>query len=207
MAYDQSRLDWVKWWAGLCVLQADPDWDAPRFFTPATPRLLGLIHLNPPALGRYFALPMHPPPEPNPLLMRLAALNGGQRAQVLRLMAAVCLPPDHRREQATEPEIWCRGVAKALRPGLWLPDAWRFSDDAEALALLRVYFGEPCWPRLRLLYPRGLAQRCPLPEHALPRGRLDALCDAVIWKAALRQETAITPEGEKDVNEKEFPDP
>ncbi|QTF08187.1 type III secretion protein [Brenneria izadpanahii] len=197
MTREQSRLDWVRWWAGQCVLQADPDWDEPRFFTPPSPRLRQFIHANPLALGRYFDLPAQPPPAPEPSLMRLGALNADRRALVLRLMAVVCRPAEAPRDIAAEQVIWCRRLAKALRPGLWLPADCSFTDDADALALLRVHYGEACWPRLRLLYPRALSERSPLFKQSLPAGRLKALCEALIWKA----ETPESSQGEGNANE------
>lgn len=193
MTHDQSCLDWVRWWAGLCILQAAPDWDEQHFFTPQIPRLRQFIHVNPAEVGRYFDLPAQLPPEPEPSLMRLGALSADGRAQVLRLMAVVCRPAGTTPEISAEQVIWCRRLAKALRPGLWLPASCSFSDAADALSLLRVRYGELCWPRLRLLYPRALTDRCPLCKQSLPAGRLKALCDALIWKASAPESLLTTP--------------
>ncbi|MEE3661380.1 type III secretion protein [Brenneria sp. g21c3] len=187
---DRARIDWVTWWAGGCVLQAAPGWDDKHGFTPATRRLELFIHANPAAVCRCFDLPMQIPPEPQPSLMRIGELNVGQRTQILHLMAAVCLPSRHRREISAERQIWCRRLAKALRPGLWLPDCCTFAHETDALMLLRARYGEACWPRLRLLYPRGLVERVADFKHPLPAGRLNALCDALIWKVAAPERIA-----------------
>ncbi|RLM25302.1 hypothetical protein BIY29_07250 [Brenneria alni] len=187
---DPSGLDWINWWIGDCGLQADPVWDEKHFFTP---QMRHFIHANPAVFCRYFNLPVQLPPKPEPSLMRLGTLGVGQRAQVLHLMAVVCQPVDRQRKATADQVTWCQRLARALRPGLWLPDCCTFSDDSDALALLRARYGELCWPRLRLLYPRDLTDRCPDFRQSLPTGRLNALCDALIWKVATPEYNETIP--------------
>nr|WED68900.1 hypothetical protein PJ912_00800 [Pectobacterium colocasium] len=78
-------------------------------------------------------------------------------------------------------------MAKALRPGLWLPAQVTFSAPSsapspsesfatgyqDALLLLRIRYGEACWPHLRLLFHAigpatgtisAISRRCQCPQ-------------------------------------------
>ncbi|MEH2921564.1 type III secretion protein [Samsonia erythrinae] len=184
-----TLLAWVIWWAEGCLLQADPSWQEEQAALPDAPLRRSWLHVNAVRLNRRFSLPLAPPPAPLTSLMQLGALDGAQREKLLRLMARVCQPV-REQHRADEEDKWCERLAKALRPGLWLPAQMTFSGPSPetriqtALMLLRLRYGEACWPRLRLLFPRDRATRCPAPTTSLPVSRLTALCDAVIWKAS-----------------------
>nr|WP_113865240.1 type III secretion protein [Brenneria salicis]NMN91774.1 hypothetical protein [Brenneria salicis ATCC 15712 = DSM 30166]RBP65841.1 hypothetical protein DES54_104106 [Brenneria salicis ATCC 15712 = DSM 30166]RLM31875.1 hypothetical protein BHG07_03490 [Brenneria salicis ATCC 15712 = DSM 30166] len=180
-----TRLDWLTWWASGCVSQADDSWGAEALFAALPQRKQAFMHANIPLLSRHFDLPMQLPPEPNSSLMQIGTLSAFQREQVLNLMAAVCQPQAPFAILTDDQITWCRRLAKALRPGLWLPPHLMFADrHADALTLLRARYGEACWPRLRLLFPQSWVTRSREPDGVLPAGRLTALCDALIWKVA-----------------------
>ncbi|MFC3395513.1 type III secretion protein [Brenneria rubrifaciens] len=180
-----TRFDWLTWWVSGCILQSDPSWLEGTLFPDDPQKKRIFVHANVPLLSRYFNLPMQLPPAlPAHSLMQIGALSVFQREQILNLMAAVCQPLASSlvtEEQAT----WCRRLAKAMRPGLWLSEQAAFVDQhAEALCVLRARYGETCWPRLRLLFPQHWVTRCGEPQYTLPAGRLTTLCDALVWKAA-----------------------
>ncbi|MBN3082891.1 type III secretion protein [Pectobacterium polaris] len=189
---DFTPFAWLIWWAEDCLLQADPSWWNGKVTLPDSPLRRDWLHVNAVQLHRHFSLPSVLPPDPLASLMQMGALDTAQRETVLRLMARVCQPV--RNPDGSDAEgIWCERLAKALRPGLWLPSAVTFSafsstsPDArhqDALTLLRIRYGETCWPRLRLLFPHDGACACQAPTMSLPAARLNALCDALIWKAS-----------------------
>ncbi|KFX01331.1 hypothetical protein [Pectobacterium carotovorum] len=194
---DITPLAWLVWWAEGCLLQADPSWWNGKVRLPDSSQRRDWLHVNAVQLHRYFSLPPVLMPDPLASLMQMGALDTAQRETVLRLMARVCQPvrnPDRSDAEG----IWCERLAKALRPGLWLPSAVTFSVSSslassavgyqDALTLLRIRYGETCWPRLRLLFPRDWScdgdNPCHAPTMLLPAARLNALCDALIWKAS-----------------------
>ncbi|AVT58638.1 type III secretion protein [Pectobacterium versatile] len=193
---DITPFAWLIWWAEDCLLQADPSWWGGNVRLPDSPSRRDWLHVNAAQLHRHFSLPSVLPPDPLVSLMQIGTLDTAQRETVLRLMARVCQPvrnPDRSDAEG----IWCERLAKALRPGLWLPSAVTFSAlsstspatrHQDALTLLRIRYGETCWPRLRLLFPRDWPgdgeHHCDTPTVSLPAARLNALCDALIWKAS-----------------------
>ncbi|KFX22126.1 type III secretion protein [Pectobacterium betavasculorum] len=190
---DITPLAWLTWWIKDCLLQADPSWWAGGVILPDSPQRRDWLHVNAVQLNHYFSLSPLLPPDPLASLMQMGMLDTAQRETVLRLMAQVCQPrrePNHADAEA----IWCGRLAKALRPGLWLPTSVAFSAQSplepsvsryqDALTLLRIRYGEACWSRLRLLFPRDWGTRCHVPTVSLPTARLHALCDALIWKAS-----------------------
>ncbi|ANE77535.1 hypothetical protein [Dickeya solani] len=180
-ADDNDALRWSRWWCYGCLRQADPSWREATVFSEDEMALAPVHHA---AMRRRLGVAEALPPAPESTLLQLGQLDVEQRRQVLLLMAAVC-----RETPGDLPEtlaVWCRRLAKALRPGLWLPPSLAFDQQREqdALAILRCRFPQACWSRLQLLYPRdwrdGGGQ--PLGE-VLPASRIAGLCDAIVWKA------------------------
>ncbi|WP_263062906.1 serine kinase [Dickeya dadantii] len=181
VADDNDALRWSRWWCYGCLRQADPSWLDATVFS-ADQMALAPVHHT--AMCRRLGVAEALPPAPESTLLQLGQLDAGRRRQVLLLMAAVC-----RETPGELPEtlaVWCRRLAKALRPGLWLPPSLTFDRHREqdALAILRCRFPQACWSRLQLLYPRdwrdGAGQP---PGEKLPASRIASLCDAIIWKA------------------------
>ncbi|MEH0876071.1 type III secretion protein [Pectobacterium cacticida] len=195
---DLTPLAWLTWWAEDCLLQADPSWWSGKVALPVSPQRRDWLHVNAEQLHRHFSLPPRLPPDPQASLMQMGKLDTAQRETVLRLMARVC-QPIRNPDRADAEGIWCGRLAKALRPGLWLPAGITFSASSsapllsessatsyqDALLLLRLRYGEACWSRLRLLYPRDWPDHHPISAAPLPAARLNALCDALIWKASM----------------------
>ncbi|WCG81400.1 type III secretion protein [Pectobacterium sp. A5351] len=198
---DDTALAWLTWWVKDCLLQADPSWWRGKVRLPESPQRHDWLHVNATQLHRHFSLPQRLPPDPLASLMQIGALDTMQRETVLRLMVRVC-QPTRNLDRADAEGIWCERLAKALRPGLWLPATITFSASSsasslpmssaigyqDALLLLRIRYGEACWPHLRLLFPRDAYRdgenQCHIPTMSVPAARLNALCDALIWKAS-----------------------
>lgn len=186
---DITPLSWLIWWVEDCLLQADVSWWDGKGAQPEPPLHRDEVHVNAVRFNRHFSLPLMLPPEPSASLMQIGALDSVQRETVLRLITRVC-QPGRRPNHADAESIWCERLAKALRPGLWLPSSMTFSASSlpvcylDALMLLRIRYGETCWPRLRLLFPRTWGNDDHTPTMSLPAARLNALCDALIWKAS-----------------------
>ncbi|MBJ7220888.1 MULTISPECIES: type III secretion protein [unclassified Brenneria] len=198
-------LNALTWWVGGCVLQSDASWNSRAFFPPDMGDASAWIHVNAQQVCRHFHLPLSLPQAPVFSLMHIGRLSASQRKQILRLMALVCQPPRPAQAVTEEQGKWCRRLAKALRPGLWLPDDLTFIDDdyADTLTLLRACYGERCWPRLRLLFPRPWTTGCRLLANPLPGARLNTLCDALIWKAAAVEHDEPLFREKEDVNQKD----
>ncbi|MEM0675075.1 serine kinase [Dickeya oryzae] len=185
MPDDNDVLRWNQWWCYGCLQQADPSWfDASRF--DESDMALASVHHT--AIRHRLDLEEAYPPEPQNALLQLGQLAPPARHQVLVLIAAVCRETSGELPQALA--VWCRRLAKALRPGLWLPSSLAFSQHREqdALVILRHRFPAPCWSRLPLLYPRSWRERAQeLLSKDLPASRIASLCDAIIWKVVTEQ--------------------
>lgn len=181
-----AQLRWVRWWAYGCVLEADHSWQVDTALAGGRTALESLAPLQHRLLRARWGLPEGLPEPPSEALWQLIALTPPQRVWALELIAAVCREPE--RSLPPEPSLWCRRLAKALRPGLWLPENLNFTArrQSDALCLLRHCLSAAVWPRVRLLFPRSWSIDVKeTPVVALPASRVNVLCDAAIWKARL----------------------
>ncbi|AVU78765.1 type III secretion protein [Pseudomonas rhizophila] len=113
------------------------------------------------------------PPEPDPNVIEWLSLTDAQRLQALALVRAICFATPN--DQLSDAQwFWCRGIAKALRPGLWLTD-----EVTDPRAMLAGWLGERCWSRLRLLWAPDETLE---PAFNLPTRKLDALWRSVLWR-------------------------
>lgn len=114
------------------------------------------------------------PPMPVDGVLQWVLLSAEQQDLALRLAASIGFGRvvDASEDAAYEP--WCRGVAKALRPGAWLEP-----ELCDARVLLAAWAGEACWARLRL---RWAPQAVPLSVSDLPGHKLQTLWQAVLWR-------------------------
>jgi len=123
------------------------------------------------ALGR--AVRLTQPPEPHLGLLQWIALPEPLQALSLQLVERICAPGPHRAQCQPDHEGWCRSLAKALRPGLWLPP-----ESVDPRLLLGAWIGPQRWMRMRLAWPSATLG---IPPQGLPQTRLDALWLAVLW--------------------------
>ncbi|UCZ75058.1 serine kinase [Dickeya zeae] len=185
MPGDHDVLRWNQWWCYGCLQQADPSWFDASCFDESDMALASVHHT---AIRHHLGLAEAYPPEPQNALLQLGQLEAMARHQVLVLIATVCREASGELPQALA--VWCRRLAKALRPGLWLPPSLTFAQHREqdALVILHHRFPASCRGRLQLLYPRDWRD-CAQEQLSkdLPASRITSLCDAIIWKVVTTQ--------------------
>ncbi len=171
---------WIRWWCAPWEW-AHADWidvfaDHCGMTREDCTELLGTRHDV--FLHSVGVVPSQPPP-PVDSLMQWLQLDTTQQQRALSLAGRICFgqggqaSPDDAG-QVHEP--WCRAVAKALRPGLWLDPS-----VSDARVLLAAWAGEPCWSRLRLSWaPDAL----PPPCAELPENKLQTLWQSVLWRVS-----------------------
>jgi hypothetical protein len=177
---------WAHWWCNAWGW-AHPQWKA-RFadgYGLSEADCEPLMRSRPGTFLQAVGIPATQPPVPAQNLLQWLALNADQREQALMLARHICFPPLGRHGVAAtadgvpEPEInphalWCRSVAKALRPGVWLDPL-----NADARVLLGAWVGEACWSRLRLSWAPGEVGEAVGP---LPENKLTTLWHAILWR-------------------------
>lgn len=165
---------WIRWWYAAGG-PAQPEWCVEPAASHQAMLLSAPISRHEYiAVSRAVQLPQ--PPEPHQGLMQWIGLPEPNRSLTLRLVEGVCGPWQLPAEFETGHDSWCRSLAKALRPGLWLP-----SDKVDARLLLGAWIGPQRWARTKLLWPMTTLG---MPPQGLPSNRLDALWSAVLWRVS-----------------------
>ncbi|WP_214349792.1 hypothetical protein [Pseudomonas congelans] len=166
---------WLQWW--LRPWQwADPSWSSVLGERQlSNDQFVLLSSLHPDHLGTAFGVQASSPVLPDALIVGLIQASE-QRETVLAVVEHLCTARATRPLPNDDLRPWCRSIAKALRPGSWLPD-----EHIEPLQLLAQWCGEQQWQRLRLLWPRAMAMAVEPQPCNEPR-RLDML-----WRAALQR--------------------
>lgn len=166
---------WLQWWARPW-LWAHSSWrDALREQHLNEVQITWLSTAYPGCLAKAFNVhPCSPALPDSSLIQLLQAVE--QRETVLSVVEHVCTARATRMLPDDSLRPWCRSVAKALRPGSWLPQ-----EHVEPLQLLAQWCGDAQWQRLRLLWPRALAASVVITASA-DHKRLDLL-----WRAALQR--------------------
>ncbi|SEP66086.1 hypothetical protein SAMN03159444_00334 [Pseudomonas sp. NFACC02] len=173
-----SEARWIQWWCAPWQW-AHPAWKAPFL------ALVGAAEDDlmdaPQGLQTAFlhSAQIEPcqPPTPVNAVLQWLALPADQQHQALELAARICLTSvgDGKTQSPTSVyEGWCRAVAKALRPGVWLDPA---IDDPRLL--LAAWVGEDCWSRLRLSWPPQAVQPA---VTNMPSNKLHTLWQSVLWR-------------------------
>lgn len=170
-----SDTDWANWWC--CTWRwMHPGWQ-PWVSGQAVAALSGLSRSRHADLLQCLGVTPSPPPPPVAEVMHWLSLNAAQQVQALWLVQTICCAVSNDPHTGSEEDwAWCRGVAKALRPGLWLDD--RVID---ARALLGSWLTPDCWARLRLVWA---PDETLAPAQGLPARKLDALWRAVLWRVS-----------------------
>ncbi|WP_297844564.1 type III secretion protein [Pseudomonas sp.] len=171
-----ATAEWVRWWC--CTWHwAHPDWqtqfasgpgeDMHRYDAVARSqhnRFLLSVGISP---GQ--------PPPPNNDVLQWLALTEQQQQEALALIQMICFSRTPSPSvDAVSHEQWCRRVAKALRPGVWLSPT-----VVDVRELLGAWLGDAYWSRLRLAWPPGVVDETP--SHA-PVNKLNTLWQAVLWR-------------------------
>lgn len=132
---------------------------------------------------RFSGMTVPLPPTPDANTLQWLALEPSQQQLALALVEQICVSDQANLGQADQHAPWCRSLAKALRPGLWLE-----SLEAEALPgcrLLSAWTGPDCWARLRLgwpVQPWAEAAGRDVVSSANGTGKLHTLWAAVLWR-------------------------
>ncbi|TLV11730.1 type III secretion system protein [Klebsiella indica] len=180
-------LSWLRWWCIDCWLTAEPAWRQADFYQldEATLRQLARTHHQ--QLCARLQLPASIAAVDDTLL-QLMQLSSPLRLRVLRLVAEVCWRDSSRHTLTADQQRWCRRIAQAMRPGLWLtpPPGIPTGDGAiDGLWLLNLRCGPLCWPRVRLHFSPDRVQAVErLPPLSDFPSRLLPLWQAAIWQAA-----------------------
>ncbi|MCX8957612.1 type III secretion system protein [Erwinia psidii] len=184
---DDPTLRWLRWWCIDSWLAADEQWRQAAFYQLDDTRLAALAQTHHPMICQQLQLTTRLSPVDEELLNWLE-ITAEQRQLALSLAAEVCWRGSTGETLSPDQQRWCRRVAQAMRPGLWLTDAEGLpvSDgDTNGLWLLRQRAGPDCWGRLRLAFPQEkvlaveqLTQLSAFPSRLLP------LWQAVFWYAS-----------------------
>ena len=165
---------WIRWWYAA----GDPA--QPEWCVGGDPDRMAVALRAPISRHEYIAVSravqLAQPPEPHSGLLRWIGLPEPERALTLQLVGDVCASGRLLAECQPGYEHWCRSLAKALRPGLWLP-----SERVDPRLLLGAWIGPQRWARTKLLWPLTTFG---MPPQGLPGYRLDALWSAVLWRVS-----------------------
>nr|WP_241667658.1 type III secretion protein [Pseudomonas caspiana] len=173
-----TSADWVNWWCGTWHW-AHPGWHAQMLSAQgleagacdavARSRQADLLA----SLG---VVPSQPPVLDANVVLWLS-LNTEQRQQALVLAKSICCAAvGAEATVSVRHDLWCRSLAKALRPGLWLdPQA------TDMRPLLGAWLGPMFWPRLRLGWAPGDVGEL---ATDLPPNKLETLWRAVLWRVS-----------------------
>ena len=168
--------EWLTWWHSGYWRTAHESWRQDRWFALPEKEQLRLARLRGAAIGQQWGVASDPLPSPPPLLLALLALSEAQKTRLLTLTAAIC---GAESDLPGEEKIWCRRLAKGLRPESWLPE--NVQQNPAALPLLQALWPD-CWSRLRMAFAREAALACPPQPLALPARRLQPLLEAALWR-------------------------
>ena len=127
--------------------------------------------------------------KPDELTLRWMRLSPACQNLAALLLAEIVRKGASDGQLTTPDEEWCRHLAKALRPGLWLSEAILNTDPEVLLCLVILQFVEQeLWQRLRVTLPYRAVQTAELlANEPLPRNRINQLWQSVLWRAEQSQ--------------------
>ena len=175
---------WLTWWHSGYWQTAHESWRQDSWFALPDAQRLALTRVRASAPGRQWGVTPSPLASPQPLLLSLLALPAPQKTRLLALADAIC---GTESDLCGEEKIWCRRLAKGIRPESWLPQACY--AHPVALTLLQALW-PACWTRLRMAFPREAALACPTTPFDLPARRLQPLWEAALWRCGAGEENA-----------------
>jgi hypothetical protein len=178
---------WTQWWCDAWE-KAHPTWKM-RFSEQAGLPLSiceQLTRLRCEVFMSFAEIMPQQPPEPDDRVLQWLSLSTAQNELALMLVEHICSPGSSDRSKLDTHAAWCRSLAKALRPGLWL-----HGHTADPRLLLGAWLGARYWPRLRLYWSLEslgeFAWHSPLFD-AIAVSKLQTLWPAVLWRV-----TALNP--------------
>ncbi|WP_072133176.1 hypothetical protein [Winslowiella iniecta] len=181
MEHDHAlTLKWLNWWHRDFWLQADPGWHQQRLASLPLAQQQLFLRQHAAVWQRALGIPPASPGQPQPLILSIADLSLTARQLLLELVAEICgcvTPLD------AQLKIWCRRLAKGLRPAGWLPTPlYATGQPADSLLLLQALWPD-LWPRLKLLFPPPMVVQYRDPPLLLPASRLRPLWEAALWQS------------------------
>ncbi|WP_213989513.1 serine kinase [Sodalis sp. dw_96] len=187
---ENKELDWLCWWTQGFWQSADTSWRQSRFFSLSPALQRRFARRYPAELGMSLGISPAPLTAPEALVLSISALSFDARRLMLDLVADICAAGERASPLPPVLKIWCRRLAKGLRPGHWLP-APLFIDSPRADSLLLLKTLLPAvWPRLKLQFNSDTVTECEQRDPPVPfsPSRLRPLWDAVLWQCQ-RQES------------------
>ncbi|WP_049278545.1 hypothetical protein [Serratia marcescens] len=176
MSETDVTLRWLDWWHSGFWRDAHPSW---RQVLPFPTQAAALARVHGAALRQRLGVTDTPLPRPQPQLLTLLTLDTDTRMLLLTLVAEICIGG------TTLPgslKIWCRRLAKGLRPESWLPTPPAGQTLAvTSLTLLQAHYPD-CWQRLRMAFEHDDVSRCPTLPPVLESRRLQPLWKAALWQ-------------------------
>ena len=123
--------------------------------------------------------------KPDEQTLRWMKLSLDHQNLVALLLVEVVRKGASHGQLTTPDEEWCRHLAKALRPGLWLNEAILNTDPEVLLCLvIRQFVEQDLWQRLRVTLPYRAVQTAELlANEPLARNRINQLWQSVLWRA------------------------
>ncbi|AZE87454.1 type III secretion protein [Pseudomonas orientalis] len=162
---------WVNWWA--CPWdQSRHQWGAFDLNSAAAKALCRSRHeLISLALGITPCLPI----QPSPALLKMVLASAEQRDLMLLLIDGIYYP-HHGSELSTNNRLWCARLSKAMPPA-------SSNTREDPLHYLHDWVEPSVWQRLRLSFARRRVQVLESTKAPEPRGKLDTVWQAAIWRA------------------------
>ncbi|MFC6478787.1 type III secretion protein [Pseudomonas asuensis] len=178
---------WTQWWCNAWE-EAHPTWKARFSEQVGLPLSIceQLAQHRCEAFMSFAEITTEQPPEPDDRVLQWLTLNAAQNELALMLVDHICSSGHSDLPTLDEHDVWCRSVAKALRPGLWL-----HGHTADPRLLLGVWLGVRYWPRLRLYWP--LDSLSDLAGHSLLLNAAAVSKLQTLWPAVLWRVTALNP--------------
>ncbi|WP_223536958.1 type III secretion protein [Pseudomonas sp. GL-B-16] len=181
MMQHASVQSWVRWWCDAWQ-GAHGSWRS-GFAEHAGLALSvceQVAQRQPETFMRFAGMMAPQPPAPDTNTLQWLALQPSQRQLALAMVEHICTPGRAGLDPIDGHAPWCRSLAKALRPGLWLQS--REPGAQLGVCLLEHWIGPHCWARLRLCWPVRPTQAWDITLSASASGKLHTLWSAVLWR-------------------------
>ncbi|RWR00994.1 hypothetical protein ED28_16220 [[Pantoea] beijingensis] len=185
---------WVVWWTEGYWQQVEESWHSLAFFHQPQSLISRLLAMNPQLIAGQLGIDTRLPTAPHGLTRALLALSAEQRTVALRLTAGIgsFYPADAAAPPLDEEMLqWCKRIARALRPGVWLPEDLTLPWQITSLMLLRHALPQGCWQRVRFLFPSAWVVASEeirddeWAKNIMLINKLSPLWQAAFWRASL----------------------
>ena len=140
--------------------------------------------MTPQGLRAKFALNSSHAPSPDNTLISWLQVDEHQRQRACYLASEIALRGSANERLSPSDTEWCRHIAKALRPNVWLPaEMMSNHQDILGLWLLKQWVADDIWQRLRLWLPYSqIGKLNQLADATLPELRIQPLWHSIVWR-------------------------